>query len=179
MPNRYRLKVYTSCSQLPSSPYDLSFSTLIMAILKLTRTRVALIVVCAVLPTLFLLPLEQFKLSPHSFSLTTFDPPIKPNEAVLEAPIPPPIPPTLPITNNNATYPRSILGRNHSEYATEAQQQLARLEDIKDKLSEGRSLNAGQLDRLLAYLRKAETDSEYIPPRVCRTGAFLTDLLTK
>ncbi|PPQ66408.1 hypothetical protein CVT26_011277 [Gymnopilus dilepis] len=130
--------------------------------------RIRVLVVCGVLTTLFLLSLEAFKLSSHSFVLPFFHRPTRITEDVLQTPSSPTKPP--PITNNNATYPRIILNDDYLVYRDQAREQLARLESNAQTLFNGEDWNKWQMEQLIAYLRRAETMDDYVPPRVVLTS---------
>jgi hypothetical protein len=73
----------------------------------------------------------------------------------------------LTITNNKATYPRlSSIGLSHSDYVNQAKIQLQRIESVRSILFNGTDLNDGMITRLVSYLRRAESDKNYVPPKV-------------
>jgi len=131
------------------------------------RIRVGFLVVCGIIPTLFLLSLGVLRLSSHSFILPFSHPPTvtQINEAVHQSPPSSPTNPH-PITNNNATYPRINLNGDYLSYRVQAREQLARIEAHRQTLFNGEGWNTWQMEQLVAYLRKAETTVDYVPPRV-------------
>jgi alpha-1,3(6)-mannosylglycoprotein beta-1,6-N-acetyl-glucosaminyltransferase len=131
------------------------------------RIRIGVLVVCGIVPTLFLLSLGALKLSSHSFILPFSHQPTvtQVTEAVHQSPPSSPTNPH-PITNNNATYPRINLNDDYLSYRAQAREQLARIEAHRHTLFNGEHWNEWQIGQLVAYLKKAETTVDYVPPRV-------------
>lgn len=131
------------------------------------RIRIGVLVVCGIIPTLFLLSLAVLKLSSHSFSVPFSHQPTvtQITEAVHQSPPSSPTNPHL-ITNNNATYPSMNFNGDYLSYRAQAREQLARLEAHRQTLFNGGDWNKWQMEQLVAYLRKAETTVDYVPPRV-------------
>ena len=132
------------------------------------RIRIGVLVVCGIIPTLFLLSLGALKLSSHSFILPFSHQPTvtQITEDVHQSPPSSPTNPH-PITNNNATYPRINLNfGDYLLYRAQALEQLARIEAHRQTLFNGEHWNEWQMEQLIAYLRKAETTADYVPPRV-------------
>jgi len=142
-----------------------------MPLLKLTRYRICIFIACAFLPVFFLFPgqISHFSFSSFIPFSTTVS-----NDTIL-SPYPTPTPITNPspeltedITNNNATYPRLHFNHSHSLYAPQAKLFLDRLQSTRNLLFGGavKDLNNEMMDRLITLLRRAESDENYVPPRV-------------
>ncbi|KIM37567.1 glycosyltransferase family 18 protein [Hebeloma cylindrosporum] len=136
------------------------------------RTRIGVLVVCGIIPTLFLLSLQALRLSSHSFNLPFFRKHTVSQVTEAGPLIPPSTSSTNPhaITNNNATYPRINLNGDYLSYRAQARAQLARIEAHGETLFNGEDWNKWQMEQLVAYLRKAETEVDYVPPRVVLTS---------
>jgi hypothetical protein len=122
-----------------------------MAPLKLTRYRLCVLLACTVLPTFFLFRgIQTSRLSFLPFNDTVS---LDSNGA---------------ITNNNATYPRLHFQQPHSEYAIQAKLILERFRSRRKMLFDGavQELNNEMMDRLDELLLRAESDENYVPPKV-------------
>ena len=148
----------------------------------MARIRIGVLVVCGIVPTLILLSLEALKLSSHSFILPLSHHPTvtQITDALLQSPSTSPTNPHV-ITNNNATYPCINLNADHLEYRAQAREQLSRLEAHRQTLFNGEDWNKWQMEQLVAYLRRAETTVDYVPPRVsvCWLSISVVVILTR
>lgn len=143
-----------------------------MSLFKVTRYRVFAFIACTVLPTFFLFLGLQTNLSNY-FSFPSFSSAILANDTL----------PTFSnssldvtqfsndtdnITNNNATYPRLHFQQPHSVYTTQAKVLLERVQSRRNLLFDGalKDLNDEMIDRLITLLIRAESDENYVPPKV-------------
>jgi len=153
-------------------PASIRFST--MTLISLSRWHLAIWIAFIFL----LFQLIETSLFNDTVKFSTFRPfpgksgafldPTLVNFSSVEHPTPTPDQPLpLTITNNKATYPRlSLSGLSHSEYVNQAKVQLQRLESVRSILFNGTDLNDGMMARLISYLRRAESDKNYVPPKV-------------
>ena len=151
-----------------------------MTLLKLTRYRICAFIACALLPMFFLLPAQISR-----FSFSSFIPisnTVSNDTLISPYPTPTPITKLNPeltddITNNNATYPRLHFNQSRSLYVSQAELFLDRLQPRRNLLFGGavKDLNDEMMDRLITLLRRAESDENYVPPRV-RESRFLSGI---
>ena len=148
-----------------------------MALLKLTRWRLIIFILCAILPTVLLFHLIQVSLTgPSSFlpflpfsgkldspsgSLAQISPTPSHSPTALES-----VSSLDPITNNHATYPRLSLTGSRYKYIQQTRFILQRLDSVQDTLFGGSDLNKDMMARLTSHLKRAESDENYVPPKV-------------
>ena len=151
-----------------------------MALLKLTRCRLIAFISCAILPTFLLSYFIQVSQAEHFLSFPSFltlsgkfgplpeSPLPTSSHPLLSTAIESPSTASVPnsITNNHATYPRLSLTGSRYEYAQQARVTLQRLESVQDTLFDGSGLNDDMMARLISYLKRAESDQNYVPPKV-------------
>ena len=145
-----------------------------MTFLKVTRYRVFALIACAVLPTFSLFLGLQMNLFNY-FSFPSFSSAIgNGTSSILPSYSNSSLDATQfsndtdNITNNNATYPRLHFQQPHSLYATRAKVLLERVQSRRNLLFDGalKDLNDEMIDRLITRLIRAESDENYVPPKV-------------
>ena len=144
-----------------------------MALLKLTRWRLIAFILCAILPTLLLFHLIQVSFLPFPPFLPLHSPSDSPVQISPTSSHPPAAIESQStasalnsITNNQATYPRLSLTGSRSEHVRQARFILQRLDSVRDTLFGGSGLNNDMMARLVAHLQRAESDGNYVPPKV-------------
>lgn len=138
-----------------------------MALIRSARWHLAILNACAVLSTFFLFQLIELSIFSLSFRPFYEKPGAFLNPILTNFTTPTPLQP-LTVSNNNATYPRLPSSRlSLSEYVEHAKIQLKRIESVRNILFNGTDLNEDMVIRLISYLRRAESDDNYVPPKVC------------
>ena len=152
---------------MPLGSVPTHFST--MALIRLSKWHLTIFIACIFLlieTSLFNDTVKFPSFRPFSGKSSTFHDPTLVNVSSVEHPTSDQALP-LTITNNKATYPRlSSIGLSHSEYVNQAKIQLQRIESVRSILFNGTDLNDGMIERLISYLRRAESDKNYVPPKV-------------
>lgn len=155
-----------------------------MPIVRLSRPCLFVSLVCATIPTLFvvliassrwdslfwLLPLrpkfDTHVASGNVYNSSNYTSSVSVEHDSFGSPSFP-LSITESVQNNNAVYPRLHIQTTREERVETAKKQLIRLESVRHLLFDGEDLNRDMMKRLQNYLRRAEFEEDYTPPRVC------------